>query len=71
MNTKNCGGCYHYFANEDNGQKGVCKLNPPSAFPMQTMDALQQPQLTVISLPVNVMAADWCGCWMSRQVEIQ
>jgi hypothetical protein len=70
MNNKNCGGCYHYFRNDADNDKGVCKLNPPSAFPIQTLDALQQPQLTVLSLPINVNANDWCGCWMNRELEI-
>lgn len=70
ITTKQCGGCYHYFENDADNNKGICKLNPPQAFPIQTMDALQQPQLTVLSLPVNVTVNDWCGCWMSRQLEL-
>lgn len=70
IKTKKCGECYHYFPNDNDGAKGACKLNPPAAFPIQTMDALQQPQLTVLALPVNVSENDWCGCWMSRQLEL-
>jgi hypothetical protein len=71
ITQKHCAGCYHYFENDGDQAKGICKLNPPSAFPVQTVDALQQPQLTVLSLPVNVTANDWCGCWMSRQFELE
>lgn len=68
-NTKHCEGCYHYFATNGT-DKGVCKLNPPVPFPMQTLNALKEPQLTVVSMPVNVTANDWCGCWMSNKVDM-
>lgn len=61
MKQNNCKTCSHFFLADEKAQQGICKRNPPTPFPVQTVDALQQPVMQVINVPVQVALDDWCG----------
>lgn len=59
----NCGNCHYYLSLSDKDLIGNCRLNPPTPFPVQSVNSLQQPQMSVVSLLPQVKFDSWCGQW--------
>lgn len=63
-----CRSCKWYFENDEIEHKGVCKSGPGTSYPIQTMNAMQQPQMTIITVSPNKTSDDYCGQWESRKI---